>query len=56
MISRTSVAQTRPCSLEPDGLRGLGLWLGELRTIYEQNYARLDEVLQWLKDQEERPI
>lgn len=55
LISRSSVAQTRPCSLEPEGLQALGLWLSELRTFYEQNYARLDEVLERLKTQEEQP-
>ena len=55
LISRSRVAQTRPCKLEPEGLRTLGLWLSELRTIYEQNYARLDAVLESLKTQEEQP-
>ena len=32
LISRSRVAQTRPCSLEPEGLQALGLWLGELRS------------------------
>jgi DNA-binding transcriptional ArsR family regulator len=49
LISRSRVAQTRPCKLEPEGLRALGLWLGELGRIYEQNYARLDEVLEKLQ-------
>lgn len=55
LISRSRVAQTRPCQLEPDSLRALGLWLGELRTIYAQNYARLDEVLEALQTDEEKP-
>ena len=56
LISKSRVAQTRPCQLELEGLQGLGLWLGELRTIYAQNYARLDEVLRKLKtDEEESP-
>lgn len=45
LISRTRVAQTRPCQLEPDGLRALGLWLSGVRSVYAQNYARLDAVL-----------
>lgn len=55
LISRSRVAQTRPCKLEPEGLQALGLWLGELRTFYEQSYARLDEVLETMKAQEEQP-
>lgn len=52
LISRTRVAQTRPCKLEPAGLQALGYWLGELRTAYEENYARLDGVLEQLKAKE----
>jgi DNA-binding transcriptional ArsR family regulator len=53
LISRTRVAQSRPCQLEPDGFRALGLWLGELQTIYAQNYERLDAVLEQLKSEQE---
>ena len=41
--------------LEPEGLKALGSWLGELRSIYQENYARLDEVLNKLKTPTERP-
>ena len=54
LISRTRVAQTRPCKLEPAGLEALGAWLGQLRSIYEDNYARLDDVLEQLKAEEKR--
>ena len=54
LISRSRVAQTRPCKLEPEGLRALDAWLGELRSIHRDNYARLDEVLEKLKNQTER--
>ncbi len=54
LISRTKVAQTRPCKLEPQGLRALDAWLGELRSIYEQNYERLDGLLEKLKAQDAR--
>lgn len=49
LISRSRVAQTRPCKLEPAGFNALGAWLGELRSIYEDNYSRLDDVLNQLK-------
>ena len=55
LISRSRVAQTRPCKLEPRGLEALGAWLGELRSIYEENYERLDDVLEQLKSQTEPP-
>lgn len=51
LCSRSS--KTRPCSLSTEGLRSLGLWLGELQSIYEQNYNRLDGVLHELQTQEE---
>ncbi len=54
LISRSRVAQTRPCSLEPKGLEALGSWLGELRSVYQENYARLDNVLDQLKAQKDR--
>ena len=49
LISRFRVAQTRPCKLEPAGLEALGAWLGELESVYRDNYARLDDVLDTLK-------
>jgi DNA-binding transcriptional ArsR family regulator len=55
LITRSRVAQSRPCSLSDEGLRSLGLWLGELRRTYEQNYSRLDDVLDDLQAQQETP-
>ncbi len=55
LVTRSRVAQTRPCSLSDEGLRSLGLWLGELRRTYEQNYSRLDDVLDELQIQQEEP-
>lgn len=55
LISRSRVAQTRPCKLEPAGLAALGAWLGELESIYRDNYARLDRVLEELEQQTEPP-
>lgn len=55
LISRTRVAQTRPCKLEPEGLKALDSWLGELRAVYRDNYARLDGVLEELKKPTKRP-
>lgn len=52
LISRSRVAQTRPCSLRPEGFRALDAWLGRLRSVYEDNYARLDQLLDELKNEE----
>lgn len=38
-----------------DRSRPSASWLAALRTIYEQNYGRLDDVLEKLMTQEERP-
>ena len=54
LITRSRVAQTRPCQLNPAGFRALEGWLGQLRATYEANYARLDDVLEDLKAQERR--
>lgn len=51
LISRSRVAQTRPCRLEPDGLKALDAWLGQVRSIHRDNYDRLDGLLEQLKDQ-----
>ncbi len=53
LISRSRVAQTRPCKLEPEALDALDAWLGDLRSVYRANYERLDQVLEDLKTQEE---
>ena len=53
LISRSKVAQMRPCKLELGQLEALSSWLGQLRSSYEQNYERLDAVLEELKAAEE---
>ena len=50
LITRTRVAQTRPCRLNPGALRALEAWLGQLRATFEANYARLDTLLSDLQD------
>ena len=54
LISRSRVGRTRPCTLEPQGLDALGEWLGDLRSVYRDNYERLDGVLERLKGQTEQ--
>lgn len=49
LISRTRKAQTRPCKLEPDGLKVIDTWLENFRLIWEGNYDRLDTLLDGLK-------
>lgn len=54
LISRSRVAQMRPCRLELRQLEELGSWLGELRSVYRDNYERLDEVLAQLKTEQRK--
>ena len=51
VIRRSRVAQTRPCELDPEALDVVGAWLGDMRSVYEANYNRLDTVLEQLKDE-----
>ena len=45
LISRRRVAQTRPCHIEGKSLADVTRWLDAYRDLWEQNFARLDEVL-----------
>jgi DNA-binding transcriptional ArsR family regulator len=49
LISRSRRGQTRPCKLEPDGLKAITGWLEHLQTVWETNFARLDDLLEELK-------
>ena len=51
LVSRSRRARTRPCKLEPGGLKALNAWLERLRTNREGSFARLDDVLEDLKAQ-----
>ncbi len=53
LIARSRVAQTRPCRLKPEGFKALEVWLGQLRSVYAANYARLDQVLDELQKPDE---
>ncbi len=54
LISRTRVAQTRPCRLEPNALKAIDAWLDPYRQIWQENYARLDTLLDELKTEPEK--
>lgn len=49
LILRSRKAQTRPCTLNPKGLRTIDTWLQNLREALESNYVRLDALLGELK-------
>jgi len=52
LISQTRVAQTRPCQLEPAALQLVDTWLETYRPVWEANFARLDTLLETLKEEE----
>lgn len=45
LISRSRVAQTRPCRLEPIVLRAAMEWVGSYRRLWEESFDRLGEFL-----------
>jgi DNA-binding transcriptional ArsR family regulator len=54
LVSRGRDAQRRPCRLEAQPLAEANEWLERYREVWEQNFARLDLLLEELKAQEEK--
>src|ERR1041384_6109792 len=52
LISRTRVAQSRPCKLETKQLKTVTDWLENVQGIWEGNYKRLDGLLAELQKKE----
>jgi DNA-binding transcriptional ArsR family regulator len=52
LISRTRVAQSRPCRLETAPLREVADWVEHYRRFWEQSFDRLDDYLQELQREE----
>jgi DNA-binding transcriptional ArsR family regulator len=55
LISRGRDAQRRPCRLEGKPLAQADAWLEEYRRIWEENFRRLDTLLEEVKTQEKQP-
>jgi DNA-binding transcriptional ArsR family regulator len=49
LISRSRIAQRRPCRLEAARLEEASEWLESYRRFWEANYARLDSLLEEMK-------
>lgn len=49
LISRTRLAQSRPCKLETEQLQAVTNWLEKVQEVWEGNYQRLDALLAELK-------
>jgi len=54
LISRGRDAQRRPCRLEAQPLAEANAWLERYREAWEQNFQRLDALLEELKAQDGR--
>ena len=54
LISRGRDAQRRPCRLEAQPLAEANEWLERYRECWEQNFQRLDALLEELKAQDGR--
>ena len=50
LISRGRDAQRRPCRIEGQPLADISGWLDGYRAIWEENYRRLDGLLDTMKD------
>jgi DNA-binding transcriptional ArsR family regulator len=50
LISRSRVAQARPCRLEPERFDTVAEWIGKHREVWHERYDRLDAHLATLRD------
>ncbi len=55
LIATRIEGTSRPRSIEPAAFAAIEDWLKQYRTIWQANYARLDDVLGQLKHEEETP-
>jgi DNA-binding transcriptional ArsR family regulator len=49
LISRSRLAQARPCRLEPAALESVADWVGRHRQLWHDRYDRLDQHLETLQ-------
>ena len=54
LISRGRDAQRRPCRIEARPLAEANAWLENYRKIWEENFQRLDVLLEEMKSQEKK--
>lgn len=52
LISRSRVAQSRPCRLEAEPLRAAADWVVQYRRFWEGSFDRLEDYLQELQEGE----
>jgi DNA-binding transcriptional ArsR family regulator len=54
LIARSREAQTRPCRIEPNALKGVDDWLEKYRRLWEERLDRLDVYLQRLQAKDKK--
>lgn len=54
LISKGRDGQRRPCRIEMAPLNAANDWIERYQQIWEQNYARLDDLLETLKQEKPR--
>jgi len=54
LISRSRVAQSRPCKMETAQLKAVTDWLQQVQVIWESNYKRLDALLVELQQERKK--
>ena len=55
LISRRREAQRRPCRIEAQRLAQVNRWLEDYRKLWEEQYERLDALLEEMQDLTPRP-
>lgn len=54
LITKTREAQWRPCTLNPEALRGVDDWVEQYRTLWEEQFDRLDEYLKIVTEKQKQ--
>jgi DNA-binding transcriptional ArsR family regulator len=49
LIRRARIAQKRPCSIDPAGLKAAATWLETFRSQWEDSFDRMDDLIAELK-------
>lgn len=49
LVRTEKVGRTRRCRLEPQGLEGLQAWMDSYRTMLEERFDRLEELIEQTK-------
>ena len=54
LIMRGKQAQWRPCRLNAEPIKGVAAWAGSYREFWEESFAKLDDLLTELQEEEKQ--